>query len=85
MGATTVICTDKTGTLTRNQMQVYQADFFGNPSDEVLYEGIAVNSTAQLDLSGENPQVIGNPTEGALLLWLRGREWITADSDQGWK
>ena len=73
MGATTVICTDKTGTLTRNQMQVYQADFFGNPSDEVLYEGIAVNSTAQLDLSGENPQVIGNPTEGALLLWLRGR------------
>lgn len=73
MGATTVICTDKTGTLTQNQMQVYKADFFGNPSDEALNEGIAVNSTAQLDLSGDKPQVLGNPTEGALLLWLRAR------------
>lgn len=73
MGATTVICTDKTGTLTRNQMQVYKTNFFGNPSDEVIYEGIAVNSTAQLDLSGEKPAVLGNPTEGALLLWLRER------------
>ena len=70
MGATTVICTDKTGTLTQNQMQIYKTNFFGNPSDEVLYEGIAVNSTAQLDLAGEKPQVLGNPTEGALLLWL---------------
>ena len=73
MGATTVICTDKTGTLTQNQMQVAHADFFGNPPDEVLIEGIAVNSTAQLDLSGDKPQVLGNPTEGALLLWLHGR------------
>lgn len=73
MGATTVICTDKTGTLTQNQMQVYKTNFFGEPSDEVLYEGIAVNSTAQLDLSGDKPQVLGNPTEGALLLWLRER------------
>ena len=73
MGATTVICTDKTGTLTQNQMQVYKTNFFGNPSDLVLEEGIAVNSTAQLDLSGEKPQVLGNPTEGALLLWLRSR------------
>ena len=73
MGATTVICTDKTGTLTQNQMQVYKTNFFGNPSDEVLYEGIAVNSTAQLDLSGDKPQVLGNPTEGALLLWLKAR------------
>lgn len=71
MGATTVICTDKTGTLTQNQMQVYSADFFSNPSPDMLYEGIAVNSTAQLDLSEGKPQVLGNPTEGALLLWLR--------------
>ncbi len=73
MGATTVICTDKTGTLTRNQMQVAEEKFFGNPSDEVLIEGIAVNSTAQLDLSGDKPAVLGNPTEGALLLWLHNR------------
>ena len=70
MGAITVICTDKTGTLTQNQMQVYKTDFFGHPSDDVLYEGIAVNSTAQLDRSHQKPQVLGNPTEGALLLWL---------------
>lgn len=73
MGATTVICTDKTGTLTQNQMQVYKTNFFGNPSDQVLYEGIAVNSTAQLDLSGQKASVLGNPTEGALLLWLMER------------
>jgi calcium-translocating P-type ATPase, PMCA-type len=73
MGATTVICTDKTGTLTQNRMQVYKSNFFGNPDDEVLYEGIAVNSTAQLDMSGDKPEVLGNPTEGALLLWLNGR------------
>lgn len=73
MGATTVICTDKTGTLTQNQMQVYKTNFFGEPSDDILYEGIAVNSTARLDLSGGKAQVLGNPTEGALLLWLRER------------
>lgn len=70
MGATTVICTDKTGTLTQNRMQVAHSDFFGNPPAEVIYEGIAVNSTAQLDLSGKEPKAVGNPTEGALLLWL---------------
>ncbi len=73
MGATTVICTDKTGTLTQNRMQVHETKFFGNPSQQVIDEGIAVNSTAQLDLSGETPEVLGNPTEGALLLWLNGR------------
>jgi len=74
MGATTVICTDKTGTLTQNQMQVYKANFFGSEDDsQYIYEGIAVNSTAQLDLSGAKTQVLGNPTEGALLLWLKER------------
>lgn len=71
MGATTAICTDKTGTLTQNRMQVAETNFYGNPSEDILYEGIAVNSTAQLDLSGATPQVLGNPTEGALLLWLQ--------------
>lgn len=73
MGATTVICTDKTGTLTENRMRVYKTDFFGNPSTDVIYGGIAANTTAQLDLSGSAPKVLGNPTEGALLLWLKER------------
>lgn len=83
MGATTVICTDKTGTLTQNQMQVYKTNFFGNPSDEVIAEGIAVNSTARLDMSGDKPEVLGNPTEGALLLWLqrRGADYQTLRRD----
>ncbi|MDE7401856.1 MAG: calcium-translocating P-type ATPase, PMCA-type [Muribaculaceae bacterium] len=74
MGATTVICTDKTGTLTQNQMQVARTHFFGSEAEaELFLEGMAVNSTAQLDLSGEKPSVLGNPTEGALLLWLKER------------
>ena len=80
MGATTVICTDKTGTLTQNQMQVYQTNFFNLQDQKVgneevsrlIKEGIAVNSTAFLDLSEEKPKTMGNPTEAALLLWLHG-------------
>ena len=80
MGATTVICTDKTGTLTQNQMRVYETRFFPVPDDttvdfkstygQLIAEGIAVNSTAFLDLNDSQPRVMGNPTEGALLLWL---------------
>ena len=72
MGATTVICTDKTGTLTQNQMRVDDAQFYGvAPDSSAVTEGIAVNSTAQLDFTDpKHPRVLGNPTEGALLLWL---------------
>jgi Ca2+-transporting ATPase len=80
MGATTVICTDKTGTLTQNKMQVHETKFFnlqpdqtlvGDEASNLIVEGISVNSTALLDLSdANNPKALGNPTEGALLLWL---------------
>lgn len=75
MGATTVICTDKTGTLTQNRMQVYKTDFFLPQSQsEFIYEGMAVNSTAQLEFNRDRINVLGNPTEGALLLWLRTQD-----------
>lgn len=71
MGATTVICTDKTGTLTQNLMSVDDMKVYGDTQKEILYEGIAVNSTASIDFSDKSkPQILGNPTEGALLLWL---------------
>ncbi|MDE6198925.1 MAG: cation-translocating P-type ATPase, partial [Muribaculaceae bacterium] len=70
MCATTVICTDKTGTLTQNQMQVADMQFWGDTPRDIINEGIAVNSTATLDLSGDRPKALGNPTEGALLLRL---------------
>lgn len=73
MGATTVICTDKTGTLTQNKMQVKECTF-GKLTPE-LTEGIAVNSTASLDFSESQPRPIGNPAEGALLLWLHTNKY----------
>ena len=78
MGATTVICTDKTGTLTQNRMQVYETNFFAlkeqvlttDVASAVVKEGMAVNSTANLNKEGGVVKTIGNPTEAALLLWL---------------
>lgn len=75
MGATTVICTDKTGTLTQNQMKVDDIKVYAkNIAESIINEGLAVNSTASIDFSNEKkPEVLGNPTEGALLLWLKAK------------
>lgn len=75
MGAATVICTDKTGTLTQNRMTIADTSFAPEYQDsEMLNIAMAVNSTAHLDLSSpDKPEALGNPTEGALLLWLRSR------------
>ena len=81
MGAINVICTDKTGTLTQNQMQIQEACFFGLRGERKLKddnisalvkEGISANSTSFLEIpkDGSKPTGIGNPTEAALLLWL---------------
>ncbi len=72
LGATTVICTDKTGTLTKNKMSVVESEFWG-VDESVINDSIAVNSTAALNNSENGESLaIGNPTEGALLLWLQG-------------
>ena len=68
MGAVTVICTDKTGTLTQNRMRVQEIIHYGLPDERLLGESVAANSTAFLDADG---RPLGNPTEGALLEWLR--------------
>ncbi|MDR0659142.1 MAG: calcium-translocating P-type ATPase, PMCA-type [Mediterranea sp.] len=84
MGAITVICTDKTGTLTRNRMQVHEPKFYGlkngselgeDMTSQLITEGISVNSTAFLEKESPDtpPKGIGNPTEAALLLWLHSK------------
>ena len=84
MGAITVICTDKTGTLTQNLMQVHEPNFYGikngghladDDISALVAEGISANSTAFLEeeAAGEKPKGVGNPTEVALLLWLNSQ------------
>lgn len=84
MGAITVICTDKTGTLTQNLMQVHEPNFYGLKNNgqlgnddlsKLVMEGISANSTAFLEeeVTGEKPKGVGNPTEVALLLWLNSQ------------
>ncbi len=89
MGAITTICTDKTGTLTQNLMQVHEPNFYAlkNHGDlgeddisRLVAEGISANSTAFLEETapGEKPKGVGNPTEVALLLWLnkQGQDYL---------
>ena len=85
MGAITVICTDKTGTLTQNLMQVHEPNFYGlkdggkltdDDISRLIAEGISANSTAFLEETGkgDKPKGVGNPTEVALLLWLNSQK-----------
>ena len=79
MGASTVICTDKTGTLTQNRMTVSEFRIYGlhdgklddSQTSMLIKEGIAINSTAFLDFTDKKEaKAVGNPTEAALLTWL---------------
>jgi len=85
IGSATVICTDKTGTLTKNQMAVEEVYFRGRtykgselkglkdvPGFDLLVVSCAVNSTANIESANGQIKCVGNPTEGALLVWIEG-------------
>lgn len=86
MGAVNVICTDKTGTLTQNLMQVDDCRLDTSDPKRIA-EGIAANSTAFLEENdaGTRPTGVGNPTEVALLLWLReqGEDYLALREGAG--
>ena len=73
MGAATVICTDKTGTLTCNRMTVVECEMQSEAMHDDMVRCMAINSTAELTEEDGKLSSIGNPTEGALLMWLRDR------------